>query len=67
MRLPRQLLPMVLMIVLSLGGASIVTFSAEAALQGDKKALVSAGIVKSKAGHEIRGYKAPSHDVKASG
>ena len=67
MRLPRLLLPMALMMVLSVGAALVVTFSAEAALQGDKKALVSAGFVKSKAGHDLRGYKVPSHDGHTAG
>jgi hypothetical protein len=63
MRLPRLVLPMALLMVLSVGAALVVTFSAEAALQGDKKALVSATLVKTKVAHDLRGYKAPSHDV----
>ena len=63
MQLPRLVLPMVLMMVLSLGGALVLTFSAQAALQGDKKAIVNSSIPTSKAKHDVGGYREPSHDI----
>jgi hypothetical protein len=51
---------MVLMVVLSLGGALVVTFSAQTALQSDSDFLSS---IPSIAGREGHAYKAPTRRI----
>lgn len=64
MRLPRLVAPMALMMVMSLGGAIVVTLNAEAALGNGKSALVSAGSVKAGTGHRKRGHTSMVHSSK---